>query len=109
MAEYDEEDLEDLNILMKQKQSRPSYTRVISHELTRSQEEIEETRRNILQILETLKVFMWQDHPVHLWHKTNLAFTLCTHPLIRIEQKYTIQVRRMHGPYPDVCFYRAGG
>ena len=52
-----EDDGEDLDILVKQKLPRPAYARVISNELTRTPEEVEESRRAILEILEILNVF----------------------------------------------------
>ena len=51
-----EDDGEDLNILVKQKLSRPVYARVSSNELTRAPEEVEQSRRAILEILGTLNV-----------------------------------------------------
>ena len=50
------DDQEGLSILVKQRLPRPSFTRAISRELTRTQEEVENSKRAILDILNTLKV-----------------------------------------------------
>ena len=50
------DDKEGLSILVKQRLSRPSFTRAISSEFTTTREEVESSRRAILDILNTLKV-----------------------------------------------------
>ena len=56
MAAAEEDGAEDLDILTRQKQSRPTFARVISRELTRTPEEVECSRKAISKILETLLV-----------------------------------------------------
>ena len=54
MAEQEED--EGLDVLIQQKISRPAFARVISHELTRSPDDIKQSKNTISRILKQLQV-----------------------------------------------------
>ncbi len=51
-----QEDDEGIDALIKQKISRPAFARVISHELTRSPDEVKQSKITISRILKQLQV-----------------------------------------------------
>ena len=53
-----QEEDEGLDALIKQKISRPSFARVISHELTRSPDDVKQSKITISRILKQLRVIL---------------------------------------------------
>ena len=99
-----QEEDEGLDALIKQKISRPSFARVISHELTRSPDDVKQSKITISKILKQLQVI------IHIltrlkpcfFQNINDSFTMFQETCIYHCQQFS---PGLQNPYPCRCLW----